>query len=48
MNTNSFIANIKVKDIYADTEKHSAAKFDSSNYEVERPLLKRKIQKLLH
>ena len=48
MNTNSFIANIKAKDIYADTEKHSAAKFDSSNYEVERQLVTRKTQKLLH
>lgn len=30
MNTNSFIANIKAKDIYADTEKHSAANIQTT------------------
>ena len=36
------IVNIKTENIYADTEKHSETKFDSSNYEVERPLPTRK------
>ena len=36
------IVNIKAENIYADTEKYSETKFDSSNYEVERPLPTRK------
>ena len=38
MDTDSFIVNIKTKHIYKDLE----TRFDTSNYELDRPLLKEK------
>ena len=41
MDTVSFIVYIKTKDIYVDIEKDVEARFHTSSYELERPLLKR-------
>ena len=43
--TDSFIVYIKTEDIYKDITKDIETRFDTSNYELERPLPKRKIKK---
>ena len=45
MDTNSFIVDIKADDIYKDIEEHVQTRFDTSNYELKRELLKKKIKK---
>ena len=45
MDTDSFIVYIKTDDIYKDIAKDVETRFDTSNYELERPLLKGKNQK---
>ena len=45
MNTDSFIMNIKTNDFYEDISDDVDNRFDTSNYEVKRPLLMRKKQK---
>ena len=42
MDTGSFIVYIKTDDIYQDIAEDVETRFDSSNYELDRPLLKRK------
>ena len=42
MDADSFIVHIKTEDIYVDIAKDVETRFDSSNYEVERPLPKGK------
>ena len=42
MNTDSFIAYIKTDDIYKDIVEHVETRFDTSNYELDRPLPKEK------
>ena len=41
MNTGTFIVYIKIEDIYADITKDIEARFDTSKYELDRPLLKK-------
>ena len=43
--TDSFIAYIKRDDIYKDIEEDVETKFDKSDYELDRPLLKGKNEK---
>ena len=43
--TDGFIVYIKTEDIYKDITKDIETRFDTSNYELERPLPKRKIKK---
>ena len=38
MDTESFIAHIKTEDIYKDIEEDVESKFDTWNYEVDKPL----------
>ena len=38
MDTHSFIAYIKIDDIYKDTAEEIETRFDTSNYELDRPL----------
>ena len=45
MDTNSFIVDIKADDTYKDIEEHVQTRFDTSNYELKRELLKKKIKK---
>ena len=40
MDTGSFIAYIKTEDMYSDIAKDVKARFDTSNYELDRPLPK--------
>ena len=40
MDTRSFIAYIKTEDMYSDIAKDVKARFDTSNYELDRPLPK--------
>ena len=42
MDTDSFIMHIKTKDIYEHIANDVEKRFDSSNYEIKRPLLIRK------
>ena len=42
MDADTFIVYIKLKDIYVDSAKDAETRFDTSNYEVEKPLPKRK------
>ena len=42
MDAGSFIVYIKRDDIYQDIAEDVETRFDSSNYELDRPLLKRK------
>ena len=39
MNVNTFIVYIKSVDIYVDIAKDFKTRFDTSNYELERPIL---------
>ena len=47
MDTDSFIMNIKTKDIYKDISSDVDKRFDTSNYEVNRPLLTGKNKKVI-
>ena len=47
MDTDSFIVYIKTKRIYSDIAKDVEARFDTSNFELNRPFLKEKIKMLL-
>ena len=47
MDTDSFIMNIKTEDFYKDIANDVEKKFDTSNYEVNRPLPIRKNKKVI-
>ena len=47
MDTNSFIIHIKTKDFYKDIADDVEKRFDTSNYEVDRPLPKGKNKKVI-
>ena len=47
IDTDSFIVYINTEDIYVDIAKGVKARFDTSNYELERPLPKGKNKKLI-
>ena len=47
MDTDSFIMNIKKNDFYKDISDDADNRFDTSNYEVKRPLLMRKNKKVI-
>ena len=46
MNTGSFIVHVKTDDIYKDIAQYVEKRFDTSNYEIDRPLPKGKNEKL--
>ena len=45
MDTDSFIAYIKTNDIYKDIAKDFETRYDTLNYELDKPLPKQKIKK---
>ena len=45
MDTYSFTVHIRAKDIYIDIAKYVETRFNTSNYEFERPLQKKKYEK---
>ena len=47
MNTDSFIVCIKTDDIYKDIAEDVETRFDTSNYELDRPLPKEKNEKVI-
>ena len=47
MDTYSFIVYIKTNDIYKDIEEDVETRFDTSNYELDRPLQKGKYKKVI-
>ena len=47
MDTDSFIVHIKTDDIYKDIAEDVERKFDTSNYELNRPLPKGKNNKVI-
>ena len=47
MYTDSFIINIKTEDVYEDIASHVEKRFDTSNYEVNRPFRKEKNKKVI-
>ena len=47
MDTDSLIMNIKTKNFYKDIAQDVEEKFDTSNYDVDRPLPKRKNKKVI-
>ena len=47
MDTDSFIMNIKTNDFYKDISNDVENRFDTSNYEVNRPLPTERIKKSL-
>ena len=47
MDTDSFIVYIEAEDIYTDIAKDVEARFDTSNYELNRPLPKGKNKKVI-
>ena len=47
MGTDSFIIHIKTKDFFKDIADDVEKRFDTSNYEVDRPLPKRKNKKVI-
>ena len=47
MDTDSFIAYIKADDIYKDIAEDVETRFDTSNYELDRPLPKGKNRKVI-
>ena len=47
MDTDSFIINIKTEDVCEDIAHDVEKRFDTSNYEVDTPLLKGKIKKVI-
>ena len=42
MDTDSFIVYVKTENIYKDIEENVETRFDTSNFELDRPLPKRK------
>ena len=47
MDTDSFIVYIKTNDIYKDIEEYVETRFDTSDYELDRPLPKAKNKKVI-
>ena len=47
VNTDSFIVHVKTADIYKDIAEEVETRFDTSNFEIDRPLPKGKNQKLI-
>ena len=47
MDTDSFILYLKTDDIYKDIAEDAKTRFDTSNYELERPLCKGKNEKVI-
>ena len=47
MDTYSFIVNVKTDDIYKDVSKDIETRFDTSNFEIDRPLPKGKNEKVI-
>ena len=47
MDTGSFIVSIKTDDIYKDIAEDVETRFDSSNYELDRPLHKKEKKKVI-
>ena len=47
MDTDSFIVHVKTDDIYKDIAEDVEARFDTSNFEVDRPLPKGKNKKVI-
>ena len=47
MDTDSFVVYIKTGDIYKDIAEDVETRFDTSNYELDRPLPKGKIKKVI-
>ena len=47
MDTDSFILYIKTAGIYKDIREDAETRFDTSNYELDRPLLKGKNKKVI-
>ena len=47
MDTDSFIVHVKTDDIYKDIAEDVQTRFDTSNFKLDRPLPKRKKQKLI-
>ena len=47
MDTKSFIFHAKIDDIYKDIAEDVETKFNTSNFELDRPLLKGKIKKVI-
>ena len=47
IDTDSFIINLKTEDIYKDIPEDVETRFDTSNYEIDRPLLKGKNKKVI-
>ena len=45
MDTDSFIIHVKTDDIYKDIAEDVAKKFDTSNFEIDRPVSIRKKEK---
>ena len=45
MNADSFIDLLKIEDIYKDLAEDFETRFDTSNFELDRPLPKEKIKK---
>ena len=48
MDTEGVIGCIKAEDVYADITKDIETRFNTSNYEVDKPLPRRKIKELLN
>ena len=48
MDKGSFIVFIKIEDIYSDIAEDVEVKFDSLNYELDRPFFKGKNKKVIH
>ena len=47
MDTDSFIIHIKTEDVYEDIENDFETRFDTSNYEINRPLLTKEHRKVI-
>ena len=47
MDTDSFIVHVKTNDIYKDIAEDVETRFDTSNYEIDKPLPKRKNEKVI-
>ena len=47
MDTDSFIVHVKTNDIYKDIAKYVETRFDTSNFEIDRPLPKGKNKKVI-
>ena len=45
MNADSFIDHLKIEDMYKDLAEDFETRFDTSNFELDRPLPKEKIKK---